>query len=943
MKKNIACTIFVIYSIISWAQPNGKLDEFADFSTSFTYDFTSSDGVHLSTDLYLPITSDSLMVDILYGSTLYPIQIIPKGIQILIYDSLNFQLNPNPYQLPMVFTRTPYSKGSKDALAIIMNILGYAYTLQDMRGRYESEGVYFAMYSDAWKKNAYHPNQSHILDFTDINDPHNSIKHQDGRESIEFLQDSLFWAYDLNNDGVTDTIAKAYNGYLAMFGASAMGNSQYQAASAYKKDDTHNDLKTIVPIVATLEYFDGVIQQNGVFRQALIVNWLTGQMEDVAVVNPNDTDMQNATHSTFDYGGLSPDEIINMSIDQFCSYPDENGYTAMYPKYQLRSDLDGSYANTNEEGESSSNGNKSRYANLEVPAYHLTGWWDIFIDGQIETYHQIMDHTSNENQAQQKLVIGPWSHSTIGMDSVGDIRYPENVFDVNILYGDISDNTDNIRVDKIVRSEVLSWLRDLLNYQEDNYLAEPKMLIPESPNWQEYGPNLLRIPSEDYYIRFPNLINYITGHEDLLDMPVEMQTPDTLLHFTINIETDTSVQVPNSDPVNDPATPIIDFSQIKNIRYYVPGPVNDGISGNEKIGNYWFETDDFPLTTGITWTSYYLHSQGNIDRTAPSEDEPELSYSHHPDDPVQTIGGGNLTLRTPVISKTNAGPIDLANPIYAPLTMDREDVLQFETDLIEDSLSIMGYPKVRLFISSSVNGSGPTDADFFVRIIDVYPDGRQLFVVEGAVNARAREYAASIFNGQANDQVEYSNIESGQMYELDFQMLPIAYTFGKQHRLKVLISSSNYPRYQSNPNLPIETGDFFRRDVGDGQNYEFNGQIMTPRIAMQRIFFGLETKTQIILPVYTGTNTGANHITQGTNSTIIIYQNPVHGDLHFIITKPGLYLMTLHSINGSLISQKNIKGESMQELNMQEFSKGVYLLEITNQQGFRKLKKFVNQ
>jgi predicted acyl esterase len=941
--KNFFVIIFSLSAWILCAQPNGKLDEFADFSTSFPYEFTISDGVHLSTDFYLPITSDSLVVEMYYGSTPYPIQIVPRGIQIIIYDSLNGEINPNPYQLPMVFTRTPYNKGHQDALAIIMNLLGYAYTLQDMRGRYHSEGVYFAMYSDSWKKDAYHPNQSHILDFTDIDDPHNSIYHQDGKESIDFLQDSLMWGYDLDNDGITDTIAKAYNGYLAMFGASAMGNSQYQAVSTYKKEEVGNDLKTIIPIVATLEYFDGVVQQNGVFRQALIVNWLTNQMDDVNGENSEDNDMQNNVHSNFDFGGLSGDEIIDLAIDQFCSYPDENGFTAMYPNYQLRPDLDGSYAFINENGESSATGNSSRYSNMEVPAYHLTGWWDIFIDGQIDTYHKIMENTSTENRQMQKLVIGPWSHGTIGMDSVGDIRYPESVFDVNILYGDISDNTDNIRVDKIVESEVLSWMRQHLNYQEENYLAEPKVLIPESNEWQEFGPYQIRIPAHDYYIRYPNFVNYITGHEDLINMPVLMQTPDTLLEFTINIEADTSVQVPNSDPVGDPATTIIDFAQVKNVRYYVPGPVNDGITENENVGNYWYECDDFPLSVGIEWQSFFLHSNGSINQISAEADEQELEYIHDPDQPVQTIGGGNLTLRTPVIDKRNAGPIDLSNPYYAPLTMDREDVLQFETDYIEDSLCMMGYPKVKIFVSSSVEGGGATDADFFIRILDVYPDGRELFVVEGAVNARARDYAASIFNEQADDEVQYSNIESGQLYELDFQMLPIAYTFGHQHKLKVLISSSNYPRYQSNPSLPIEQGEFFRRDAGDGQVYEYNGQNMTPRLAMQRVFFGPETKTQIILPVYNGNGIGVNEQPKSVKTAIIMSPNPTSAQLYYQIEKQGHFLMTLRSISGRTVLQKNVIGNTHLQIDTKGLAKGVYLLEVKDEFGFKDVVKFVCQ
>ena len=942
MKQYFLYFIFISIPLGMIAQGNGSLDEFADFSTTYTYEFTTSDGIHLSTDLYLPITSDSLVIDLPYGNINFPIQVIPKGIQLLVYDSLNGHLKPNPYQLPMVFTRTPYSKSEKDALAIIMNMLGYAYALQDMRGRYQSEGIYYPMYSDSWKKDAYHPNQTIAIDFTDINDPHNSIYHQDGKESIFFLQDSLKWNYDLDGDGISETRDKAYNGYLAMFGASAMGNSQYQAAAAYQKNAHHNDLKTIVPIVATLEYFNGVIQQNGVFRQALIKNWLSSQIEDVAVIDPSDNDMQNNIHSTFDFGNLPPQEIIDLAIDQFCSLPDANGYSAMYPNYLLRTDLDASFAPINEIGESDANGTISRFRNIEVPAYHLTGWWDIFIDGQIDTYHKIMAETSETNQQNQKLVIGPWSHGTIGMDSVGDIRYPESVFNVNILYGDISDNTDNIRVDKIVESEVLAWLRNQLNYQEENYLGEPKVLIPESHFWQAYGPNLIRIPAENYYIRFPRFVNFITGHEDLLELPVEMQTPDTLLAFTINIPTDTSIQIPSSNPVNEPATPIVDFKSIKNIRYYVPGPVNDGIESNHSTGNYWYETDDFPLNSGVENQSFYLHASGFINKKLPINEETTLHYTHDPNNPVQTIGGGNLSLYTPVIGKNNSGPIDLANPAYAPLCMNRPDVIHFETDPIEDSLCIMGYAKAKIFVSSKVEGYPFTDTDFFIRILDVYPDGREFFVVEGAVNARARDYAASIANDNTDETAIYTNIESEKIYELFFNMLPTAYTFGAQHKLKVLISSSNYPRYQCNANIPIEEGAFFRREPNDGQTYSFQGQEMSARLAEQSLYFSPERASQLILPIYNNYDQGVDE-SLGQTPIIDVFPNPTNGILHIHFENTDKYYIIIRNMKSQILFENQVNCKSDLNIDMNHFTSGVYILECQNTNGMKTTKKIIFQ
>lgn len=942
MKRLFLFFLALISGLFSHAQLNGQLDELTDFSTYYTYEFTTSDGVKLATDLYLPITRDSMVQFLPFGEESYPIVIVPKGTQLMIYDSLNGAINPNPYQLPMVFTRTPYSKSQDDALAMIMNMMGYAYTLQDMRGRFASEGVYLPMYSDSWNKDAYHPNESHVLDNTEISDPHNSIYHQDGKESLFFLMDSLMWDYDLDHDGITDLTDKAYNGYLAMFGASAMGNSLYQAAAAYQKSESHADLKAMVPIVATLEYFDGVVQHNGVFRQALITNWIVGQMEDVAVLNPEDDDLQNNIHSTFDFGSLSPQEIFDLGVDQFSSLADENGYSAMYPNYLQRCDMDGSYAPVNALGNSDATGTHSRYENLEVPMYHLSGWWDIFVDGQIDTWQRVMKHTSEENQQLQKLVIGPWTHGTIGMDSVGDLRFPESVFNINILYGDISDNPDNIRVDKIVESEVLSWLRHLLNYASENYIAEPKVMIPESNEWQIWGPNQVRIPSENYYIRFSNFVNYITGHEDLLDMPVQLQTQDDLIDFTIDIEADTLAQTPGSEPLHDPATPVIDFQDVKNVRFYVPGPVKDGITANEHIGNYWMERDGFPINEEIEEISFYLNNNNQeINILLSNEKQESIAYVHDPDQPVQTIGGGNLTLRTPVIDKTNAGPLDLSQPEYAPLTMDREDVVAYLSPQIQDSLCMIGYPKMKLFISTEVEGGGSTDTDFFIRIVDVYPDGREFYVSEGAVNGRAREYARSVFNGNPVDNAVYSNLESGSVYELDFKMMPIAYTFGHQHRLKILISSSNYPRYQSNPNLPIEEGEFFRRDAGDGQEYEYEGVSMSPRIATQNIFTGSEYPTQLILPVYGKNGVGIEEKQQEYHH-YTIYPNPASNQIYVRTSLPQSFELRIYAINGVEVFHQEFHSNYAQ-INLEEFESGVYLVEIFNETGRQDIQKLIVQ
>lgn len=934
----------LIYPFFIHAQSNnnGKLDKIEEFTTYTTMQFTMPDGVKLATDVYLPITSDSLTTVVDIAGTDYTIEIIPKGTQLFVYDSINGQVNPNPYQLPMVFTRTPYGKGSYDEFGVLMNILGYGYALQDMRGRYESEGVYFAMYSDGWRKDAYHPNVSHVNDVTPINDPHNSIYHEDGKNSLLFIMDSLTKNYDLDRDGIEETNDKVYNGSMAMFGASALGNSQYQAAAALKNNTAIDGLKGLLPIVSTLEYYNSTTQHNGVFRQSLVQGWMQGQMEDVVNNIPGDTSIQNNIHSMFDYGNSSGDSIINLAIDQFSVIPDDNGIAPLFPNYKYRSDMDGSYAPVNNLGESDPNGTKSRYSNLSMPIYHLTGWWDIFTDGQIDTYQNIMDNNDANVQANQKLVIGPWTHTTIGGDSVGDLIFPNSVFDVQVA-GDIT-NASSTNLNAVVKGEITSWLRYLLNYESGKVIGEPKVLIPESNKWQPAGTYEARIPSEDYYINYSDFLNFLGGYTDLAAMPTEIRIGGTVIPYPLDLPADTTNQTPGEAPLGNPASDIVDYSEIPNIRYYIPGPVNDGITQNQTVGNYWASSDVFPLEDGIKESTFYLHSDGTIDSLMPSIVEPERTYVHDPENPVYTVGGGNLGVPTPQLDRISAGPMNYADPNFASFTMDRPDVLQFESDFIEDSLTIVGIPKAKIFAKSIPNGTttGLTDTDFFVRIIDVYPNGKEYFVVEGAINARAKEYAKSLVNGNENINVPFNNINIGQTYEFEFNLLPIAYSFGHQHKMKVLISSSNWPRYQSNPNLPIQEGEFFRRAPNDGQTYTFNNSIMTPRIAEQSISFSPSQPSQIILPELTNQPI-SNLDEKQENNHFNIYPNPTKDKIWINNSlNKTTYNFNIRTLTNQIVKkQNNLSGTTV--LDLVTLPRGIYLLTIEQEGKENYTQKIIKQ
>ncbi|GIV33415.1 MAG: hypothetical protein KatS3mg031_0950 [Chitinophagales bacterium] len=1000
---------------------NGKLDMLDEFSTLYVVPIEMPDGIKLMTDITLPVTQDSMTIQLPGSIEISPgfeipagetITLIPKGIQLFFYDSLNGAPNPDPYSLPMIFTRTPYDKYG-DVAGRIISLFGYAYALQDMRGRYSSEGVYFPMMSDSWNKNSIHPHFKHILDDTDMKDPKNGNRHEDGYNSVQFLVNRLYRQYDINNDGTLETFPVC-NGSLGMFGASALGNTQYQAAAAHKIDPMSRGLKALLPIVATLEHYKYTGYQNGVFRERIVTGWLKGQIFDVEDdLIPIDFDKQNNIHTSADYDLPKSITINNrtrvyqpnqfdasaLAIDHFVRmrYAKSDGVEGLpgyYPNSDGRGDMDGSFAPVDVNGESVMKGKidrdpnsptfgkvidvpdsdpegilgfgnsprpnliYSRYRNMDVPAYHLTGWWDIFTDGQIETWRLMREaqyEIGSKSAKLQKLVIGPWVHQTIGSTLTGDLEYKDNVND--ILGFDIgTQDLEDLAVEDILRSEIVSWFRYNLNYNEFANIGLPKVKIPESKVWQPVAGGLLevRVPSEDYIITFNELINFINGTGDLKGVKAQGR----ILGF---IPIDTVLNIP---PLNEPIVPeldgkpisslvdSIDFEKVADVRFYVIGPIDDGYvqynpntgqwdTVNATTGNYWFHSDTFPIVKNIRWKNLYMHQNGSLDYNPPTEDEGYSVYVHDPDDPVLTIGGANMIVDLPFGYKNlkentsrSHGQINLADPRWRHTTMDRHGVIAFETEVLQDTLSVIGFPVVKLYAKSNPAGKneGPTDTDFFVRVLDVYPDGRQFFVTEGCVNARARDYAAymAVNDGLENPNIPFTNIEIGKIYEYHFRIMPIGYTWGKGHRLKILISSSNYNRYQVNPNLPIEDGDFFRRQPLDGQKYIFQGEEMAARIAVQRIAHSPQYPSHISLPVYDKTYTGVDEVQlpakPGSQLDIVVWPNPATEYVNIYASKSRDYDLLVYNELGEEVYQTRFTEQVT--LPTGKFSKGLYFVEV---------------
>jgi predicted acyl esterase len=888
---------------------NGLLDLTEEWAEKHTLPFTMPDGTKLMTDVYLPVTQDSFSITYAGLGEEISIEVIPKGIQYIIFDSLDGKINENPYEMPVIFIRTPYDKNT-EALGYFLAFLGYAAVIQDNRGCYSSEGVYLPMYSDSWQKEPYHHNIHHLLDIGSGDDRVNANFHEDGYHSLLFIIDSLKRTYR------GETI-KVSNGLVGMLGASALGNVQYQLASARKIDPSGPGLKCLFPMVATNEHYRFTAFQHGVFRQELVTGWITRQFADLINddLSNQDPSILNTIHSPADYNLNSKYDAAQLAIDYWVSHRPDGGPAAYYPNSVLRADMDASFASVNARGDGDTEGGFSRYSNMEVPIYHLTGWWDIFIDGQIETYNQLMQNLSDDhgNKFLQKLVIGPWAHQTVTMRSTGDRQYPENVQDFLFDLLKVELDLGNLPVDELYESEPMQWFRAHLNHNSWKSIGDPKIIIPESKTWQTIAPGIkIRVPDRDIIVPYVKFLNFLSGHTGLDSISFALSTNDLVTSSRINVPRLESPLV-SMDKIE--SLPLTDFRSIPNVRLYVVGP--------PAAGNYWFETDSFPFAKDIVWQKVYLdeHQALSIKKTQSAGGS--ANYVHDPEHPVWTVGGANMITQTPQGDRRNQGQMNLADPQLAPFTMTRNDVLSFESNSLTDTFSIIGFPVANIFASSNPleNHTDSTSTDFFVRILDVYPDGREYFVVEGAINARARDYAKRLSSEVEDPSIPFTNIASGEVYEYNFKLMPIAYTFGRGHKIKALISSSNHPRYQSNPNLPVEKNTFSRWKPGDEPR---------PRKALQTIYFSEEYPSNIDLPVYKGHKNlpvGMEKNNTKEVSDIRIYPIPA-GDILFIQAGGHDNTLEIYSLTGKKMLTDIF--DSFFSINVGSWNPGAYILRITN-------------
>ncbi len=204
----------------------------------------------------------------------------------------------------------------------------------------------------------------------------------------------------------------------------------------------------------------------------------------------------------------------------------------------------------------------------------------------------------------------------------------------------------------------------------------------------------------------------------------------------------------------------------------------------------WREAADWPLP-GTRYVPYYLHADGTLGPELPQPSEPGR-YTYDPRDPVPTIGGG-LSAAPQLLP---AGAYDQRGDarFYGcrdalPLSA-RSDVLVFQTPPLADDLEVTGPLTVKLWASSSA-----PDTDFTAKLIDVhpanpdYPQGFAQNISDSILRARYR-----------NSRDHADLLEAQQIYPFEIVLYPTSNLFARGHCVRVDISSSNYPRFDINPN-----------------------------------------------------------------------------------------------------------------------------------------------
>lgn len=222
-------------------------------------------------------------------------------------------------------------------------------------------------------------------------------------------------------------------------------------------------------------------------------------------------------------------------------------------------------------------------------------------------------------------------------------------------------------------------------------------------------------------------------------------------------------------------------------------------------GGQWISAEAWPLP-GTSFQRWYCHANGGLSPEPPSADAAPLAYDHDPADPVPTIGGA-LTSGEPVFV---GGAFDQVEEerffgcrrLGLPLAA-RSDVLVFQSAPLEEDVAVIGPITVKLWVTSTAS-----DTDFTAKLVDVHPPtaddpkGFAMNLTDGIIRCRYRcSFEAP------------SLLTPGHVVEVTIEPFATANLFKAGHRIRLDIASSNFPKFDVNPQTGEPEGRARRRQV----------------------------------------------------------------------------------------------------------------------------------
>lgn len=259
------------------------------------------------------------------------------------------------------------------------------------------------------------------------------------------------------------------------------------------------------------------------------------------------------------------------------------------------------------------------------------------------------------------------------------------------------------------------------------------------------------------------------------------------------------------------------------------------------------------------------------------------SFVSDPRNPSPTLGGQTLS------SQLNQGP-------YDQITLEgRNDVITFSTGDLLNDISVSGQVAVILYVECD-----QPDADIAVRLVDVYPDGRNMLINDGISRMRFR-------NGFT--QADEIFMSPGEIYSISVKLPIVNYTWKAGHELKVFISGNSATRWDVN--------------LQNGSTMYVAGDTNTANI---KIHHSLDYQSRIVLP---GNNISISVAENKNINRNFIFPNPVENILNF--NEENISEAFVFSLSGQLVAAYNFQ-QNAREINVSNLIPGVYILELSGRE-----------